>query len=57
MFAVAYLTPTFLGKCAAVPTGVTYEQAIRVVVRYIDQRPQRMHERFEALAIEAIYDA
>lgn len=57
MFTVSYLTPTFGDKCAAVPTGVTYEQAIRVVVRYIDERPQRMHEGFGALALEAIYDA
>ena len=33
---------------------VTYEQAVRVVVAYIDQRPARAHETFEFLAFEAL---
>jgi hypothetical protein len=32
------------------PTGVTPEQAARVVVQYIDQRPARTNESFMALA-------
>jgi hypothetical protein len=32
-------------------------QAIRVFVRYIEARPQRMHERFLVLAREALRDA
>jgi hypothetical protein len=46
----------FLGKRAA-EGGGTYNQVVRVAIRYIDQRPQRMHERFEALAMEVMYDA
>ncbi len=35
------------------PPGVT-EQATRVVVQYIDQRPARMNEHFARLAFEAL---
>jgi Rap1a immunity proteins len=42
------------GHCLAFPRGVTREQAIRVVVLYIKARPNRMTERFESLAIEAL---
>src|SRR5215472_9859597 len=45
-------TRLFSKFCAAPPHGVTNEQLIRVVVRYIDARPQRMHEDFRALTIE-----
>jgi hypothetical protein len=41
----------------AIPKEVIYNQVIAVVVRYIDQRPQRLHEGFGSLALEAIYDA
>jgi hypothetical protein len=44
-------------RCAKVPDGVTGEQAVRVVVRYIEERPNRMHESFEALTLEAILQA
>lgn len=36
------------------PSNVTTEQAIRVVVKYIDDRPARMHENFSLLAREAL---
>ena len=36
------------------PTGVTNQQAVRVVVQYIDQRPARMHESFLKLTREAL---
>jgi hypothetical protein len=42
------------GHCLAFPNSVTREQAIRVVVLYIKARPNRMAERFESLAIEAL---
>jgi Rap1a immunity proteins len=45
---------TRLGVCA--PDGAG-QQAIRVVVTYIDQRPARMHEQFEDLALEALTQA
>jgi Rap1a immunity proteins len=40
-----------------VPNGVIREQVVRVVVRYIDVRPGRMHEDFMSLALEALFDA
>jgi hypothetical protein len=43
--------------CLNVPTTATVEQGARVVIRYIDARPQRMHENFNGLALEALRDA
>jgi Rap1a immunity proteins len=39
------------------PNDVSYEQMIRVVLAYIERRPQRMHEDFLVLAIEAMRQA
>jgi hypothetical protein len=39
---------------ACPPKDVTPEQAIRVVVQYIGERPARMNENFKILAIEAL---
>jgi hypothetical protein len=39
------------------PSGASVGQAARVVVLYIDQRPARMHEVFEDLALEAMQHA
>ena len=36
------------------PPGVTSGQAVSVVVKYIDDRPARMHENFRLLAREAL---
>jgi hypothetical protein len=36
------------------PPEVTTGQAVRVVVKYIDDRPERLHERFNKLALEAL---
>jgi Ssp1 endopeptidase immunity protein Rap1a len=36
------------------PPSVTNFQAVRVVVKYIDARPARLHESFKALAGEAL---
>jgi hypothetical protein len=41
-----------LGSCA--PAAASVSRTIRVVVYYIDQRPARLHERFEDLALEAL---
>jgi hypothetical protein len=49
---ILYFGRTNFNVC--MPEGVTMGQAIRVVVAYIDQRPERMHERFETLAIEVL---
>ncbi len=43
--------------CVAFPATVSTSQAARVVVRYIEARPQRMHESFARLAMEALHDA
>jgi hypothetical protein len=45
-----------LGFCVAFPATVSLSQAARVVVRYIEARPQRMHESFARLAMEALHD-
>lgn len=44
-----------LANC--VPEGVTNEQLVRVVVAYIDRIPERTHEPFILLAIEALHAA
>jgi hypothetical protein len=40
--------------CLPIGVGVTREQSVRVVVQYIDSRPERLHEKFNALALEAM---
>jgi hypothetical protein len=37
-----------------IPTGVNVRQAFAVVMRYIDQRPERWHQSFKAIANEAL---
>jgi Ssp1 endopeptidase immunity protein Rap1a len=37
-----------------VPSGVNKNQAVAVVIKYIEARPERMHERFGDLALEAL---
>ena len=46
---------TVSGKAAGycIPTSVTEGQVIRVAADYIDRVPARMHEPFDALALEA----
>jgi hypothetical protein len=39
------------------PQGVTLGQTARVILAYIERRPQRMHEDFVALAAEALHEA
>ena len=39
------------------PKGATVGQALRVVARYIDERPARQHENFTGLTIEALRTA
>jgi hypothetical protein len=40
-----------------IPKAATNSQMVRVVVQYIEQRPQRMHEQFTKLAYEALKEA
>src|SRR5689334_12168091 len=42
------------GEDFCLPKGVTTGQAVAVVVKYIEARPERMHESFGALALEAL---
>jgi Rap1a immunity proteins len=42
------------GRGICPPHGATVENAIRVIVVYIDHRPERMQDQFEALAFEAL---
>jgi len=44
-----------LGVCA--PEGVSLVEGVKVVVKYIDDRPQRQNENFKALALEALQTA
>jgi hypothetical protein len=37
--------------------NVTAVQIVRVILAYIERRPQRMHEDFRELTIEALHDA
>jgi hypothetical protein len=41
-------------RCADIPRGVSIDQIVRVVIQYIDARPNRMHEPFRTLAFEAL---
>lgn len=38
------------------PKGVTTRQLLRVVVKYIEDRPHRMHEDFRFLTVDALKD-
>jgi hypothetical protein len=40
-----------------VPQGVTWEQAVRVVISYIEARPQDAHLQFTQLAMRALNNA
>jgi hypothetical protein len=39
------------------PPDVTTGEAVHVVVQYINARPERMHEQFSKLALEAVIAA
>jgi hypothetical protein len=55
LHSVGRLLPGSVGWCG--PSDATYGQLVRVVVAYIERRPQRMHEDFRTLALEALRDA
>ena len=52
--AMHYFSHYYFGACS--PERTTLGQTLIVIVRYIDQRPERMDERFEDLALEAILE-
>ena len=39
------------------PAGAIIKQRIQVIIAYIEARPQRMHEDFRVLAVEAMQRA
>ena len=39
------------------PAGAIIKQRIQVIIAYIEARPQRMHEDFRVLAVEAMQKA
>jgi hypothetical protein len=60
--ALFYVSPMLPPQYRLCPPGgvgvtVTKEQLVRVVVAYIERQPQRMHENFKRLALEALRDA
>ena len=44
----------YAGSRICSPPDVSNEQTVRVVMKYIDERPQRHHEPFRKLALEAL---
>jgi Rap1a immunity proteins len=44
----------YAGSGICLPPNVSNEQAVRVVVKFIDDRPERLNEDFRALAVEAL---
>ena len=55
LVAVGPLLPANLQFCP--PQASTPSQLARVVVEYIEAEPQRMHEDFRQLTLEAFHDA
>jgi hypothetical protein len=52
-----YLDPAHLASRSCVPDDATFGQLTTVVVRWLDQHPQRWHEDFRSLALLALHDA
>jgi hypothetical protein len=44
-------------ECLDIPLEVNVERAAQIVIRYVDARPQRIHEPFIPLVFEALHDA
>jgi hypothetical protein len=70
--AVAGIDPVEMGRCIGMiegvallanygvfcpPAGAIIKQRIQVIIAYIEARPQRMHEDFRVLAVEAMQKA
>jgi hypothetical protein len=45
------------GEDFCLPKGATTGQAVAVVIKYIEARPERLHEPFGKLALEALTEA
>lgn len=50
-------TLRFMSPDICAPPGSTLVEAARIVVQYIDQRPNRLSENFRELALEALTEA
>src|SRR5262249_43988017 len=48
---------SLIGVGVCLPPGATIDQAIRIVMKYLDARPERAHEHFAILAGEALRTA
>jgi hypothetical protein len=51
------LGPGFVISRSCMPDDVTLGQMATVVVRWLDQHPERWHEDFKALTLLALHDA
>jgi hypothetical protein len=56
---LSYLAPALNDTrlCLEVPKKATNQQMARVIVRYVEARPEKMHEAFMLLAFEALHEA
>jgi len=45
------------GNCAAIPDSATLEQAVRVVVKYVDNHPEQINYPFIATVVIAFTEA
>jgi hypothetical protein len=44
-------------QLVCIPDGVTNRQAVAVVVKFLDDHPNQLHQRFIVLAQDALYEA
>jgi hypothetical protein len=56
-FMMSEFPPKEKEQSSCPPSKVTLEETVRAVITYIEARPERMHENFKMLVIEAIHDA
>ena len=59
LYILALLGPRYLGEASRFcpPDGASVDQVKRVVIKYIEERPERLHEPFFVLALESLRKA
>jgi hypothetical protein len=57
LFAMAPYTQGNDKACISIPVGASSTQAAKVIVRYGETHPDRLHLSLETLAIEALHNA
>jgi Rap1a immunity proteins len=58
IYGIAYMMKdSSHADCSHIPDGATVGQVTRVVIHYIEERPNRLHEPFRQLAAEALANA